>query len=250
MELLLLPIIVIASGLRLVKQYQRGVVLTLGKFTSIRQPGLRFIVPVIQSLQKVDIRTKVVDVPEQEAITRDNIPVRISAVVYYRLTDAARAILEVENFHWAVSQIAQTTMRNSVGEVSLDELLQSRSKISEKIKDEVDKVTDAWGVSVEALELKDIIIPEGLKRTISKEAEAERERRAVIIKAEGEKSAAENLSLAAQMLAKTPGALHLRTLQSINDISSDQSNTTIWMLPVETLEAIKGFAQNFAKNSK
>ena len=250
MELLLLPVIVIASGLRLVKQYQRGVVLTLGKFTSIREPGLRFIVPVIQSLQKVDIRTKVVDVPEQEAITRDNIPVRISAVVYYRLTDAARAILEVENFHWAVSQIAQTTMRNSVGEVSLDELLQSRSKISEKIKDEVDKVTDAWGVSVEALELKDIIIPEGLKRTISKEAEAERERRAVIIKAEGEKSAAENLSLAAQMLAKTPGALHLRTLQSINDISSDQSNTTIWMLPVETLEAIKGFAQNFAKNSK
>lgn len=223
-----------------VNQYERGVVFTLGKFSGIRNPGWTVIIPVFQSIKKVDIRTKAVDVPDQEAITKDNIPVRINAVVYYKIQDAGKAILEVENFFYAVSQIAQTTMRNAVGEITLDELLQKRESVASKIQTRVDNLTDAWGIDVESVELKDVVIPENLKRTISKEAEAEREKRSVIIKAEGEKIAATNLSEAATMLAKSPGALHLRTLQSINDLSSDQSNTTIWMVPIEGLEALKG----------
>lgn len=241
--LILFVVIVILSSIRQVNQYERGVLFTLGTYTKINQPGWRIVLPVIQSMTKVDIRTKAVDVPDQEAITKDNIPVRINAVVYYRITDSAKAVLEVENFFWATSQVAQTTMRNSVGEVTLDELLQNRASIAAKIKATVDAQTDPWGIDVESLELKDVIIPENLKRTISKEAEAEREKRAVIIKAEGEKIAAVNITDAAQMLAKAPGALHLRTLQSINDLSSDQSNTTIWMVPVEGFAALKGVAE-------
>jgi len=236
-------IVILLSSIRQVNQYQRGVLFTLGTYTKINQPGWRIVLPVIQSMTKVDIRTKAVDVPDQEAITKDNIPVRINAVVYYRITDAAKAVLEVENFFWATSQVAQTTMRNAVGEVTLDGLLQNRATIAEKIKLTVDAQTDPWGIDVESVELKDVIIPENLKRTISKEAEAEREKRSVIIKAEGEKIAAKNLTEAAHMLAEAPGALHLRTLQSINDLSSDQSNTTIWMVPVEGFAALKGVAE-------
>ena len=238
--------------IRQINQYERGILFTLGKFTGIKKPGWRIVIPVLQSLQKVDIRTKAVDVPDQEVITKDNIPVNINAVVYYKIIDASKAVLEVENFYYAISQLAQTTMRNSVGEKTLDELLQKRAEIAEKIKTELDDKTDKWGIDVEALELKDVIIPENLKRTISKEAEAEREKRAVIIKAEGDKIAAENLSLAANVLSQTPGAMHLRTLQAINDLSSDQSNTTIWMVPIDVLEALKGFAQTgaFTKNKK
>ena len=242
MEYILIAVVVILLiSIKQVNQYERGVVFTLGRFTSIKEPGWRVVVPVFQSIQKVDIRVKAVDVPDQEAITKDNIPVRINAVVYYKIVETSKAILEVENFYWATSQIAQTTMRNAVGEVTLDELLQNRAEIAKKIKEQVDTTTDPWGIDVEALELKDVVIPEDLKRTISKEAEAEREKRAVIIKAEGEKIAAENLSKAANTLAQNKGALHLRTLQSINDISSDQSNTTIWMVPVEIMEAFSKF---------
>lgn len=243
LPLLILILVVIVSSIRQVNQYERGVLFFLGTFSRISQPGWRLVFPVIQSMTKVDIRTKAVDVPDQEAITKDNIPVRINAVVYYRIVDAAKATLEVENFFWATSQVAQTTMRNSVGEVTLDELLQNRQAIADKIKLTVDRQTDPWGIDVESLELKDVIIPENLKRTISKEAEAEREKRAVIIISEGEKAAAQNLSDAANMLGKSPGALHLRTLQSINDLSSDQSNTTVWMVPVEGFAALKGIAE-------
>ncbi len=229
--------------LRQINQYERGVMFTLGRFTGLKDPGWRLVIPIFQSLTKVDIRTKAVDVPDQEAITKDNIPVRINAVVYYRIVDAGKAVLEVENFFWATSQVAQTTMRNAVGEVTLDELLQKRARIAEGIKTIVDAQTDPWGIDVESVELKDVIIPENLKRTISKEAEAEREKRSVIIKAEGEKIAAQNITDAAAMLAKAPGALHLRTLQSINDLSSDQSNTTIWMVPVEGFAALRGVAE-------
>jgi len=198
-------------------------------------------------MKKIDIRTKAVDVPDQEAITKDNIPVRINAVVYYKIVDSGKAVLEVENFFWATSQVAQTTMRNAVGEVTLDQLLQNRAEIAGRIKERVDTTTDPWGIDVEAVELKDIIIPENLKRTISKEAEAEREKRAVIIKAQGDREAADNLAAAAKVLTGTPGALHLRTLQSINDLSSDESNTTVWMIPTEVLDAIKGFGEVMKK---
>ena len=227
------------SIIKQINQYERGVVFTLGKYTGDRMPGWRPIIPIIQRLHKVNIRTKTVDVPNQEVITRDNIPVQINAVVYYKVKDAPKSIIEVEDFRYAVSQLAQTSMRNSVGERTLDELLQKRNEIAEIIKIELDQKTDPWGIDVEMLELKDVIIPNDLKRTISKEAEAEREKRAVIIKAQGDKEAAHNLAEAAKTLNTMPGAMHLRTLQAINDLSSDQSNTTIWMLPIEVLEAVK-----------
>lgn len=250
MELIgLLPFVIIGMVvfIRQVNQYERGVKFTLGKFTSIQEPGWRIVIPVFQSMSKVDIRTKAVDVPDQEAITKDNIPVRINAVVYYKVANAGKAILEVENFYYAVSQLAQTTMRNAVGEVSLDQLLQKRADIAEKIEKYVDEKTDPWGIDIQAVELKDIVIPENLKRTISKEAEAEREKRAVIINSEGDRIAADNLAAAAKILTGTPGAMHLRTLQTINDLSSDESNTTIWMMPMEVLQAIKGYSDKVNK---
>jgi regulator of protease activity HflC (stomatin/prohibitin superfamily) len=243
----IIALVVILFSIRQVNQYERGVVFTLGKFTGIRQPGWRLVVPIFQKMRKMDIRTKTVDVPDQEIITKDNIPANINAVVYYKIIDASKAVLAVEDFFYAISQLAQTTMRNAVGERTLDELLQKRAEIAEAIKIELDEKTNQWGIDVEALELKDIIIPENLKRTISKEAEAEREKRAVIIKAQGDREAADNLAAAAQTLARTPGAMHLRTLQAINDLSSDQSNTTIWMIPTEILEAIKGFSDKINK---
>jgi len=180
-----------------------------------------------------------VDVPDQEAITKDNISVKVNAVIYYKISDAAKAVIEVENFYYAVSQLAQTTMRNAVGEVDLDKLLSSRDEVSERIKLVVDKASDPWGVKVESVELKDINLPEDMKRTIAKQAEAEREKRAVIIKAEGEVIAAENMAKAANILASSQGALHLRTLQTINDVSSDQSNTLVFAVPLEVLRAFE-----------
>lgn len=232
-----------------IDQFEKGVMFTRGKFTGIKQPGWVFYFPLFQRIRVVDIRTRAVDVPYQEAITRDNIPVRINAVVYYSVKDVSRAVLEVMDYADAISQLAQTTMRNSIGERELDELLQNRAQIAEQIKIELDGKTDKWGIDVSALELKDVVIPEELKRTISKEAEAEREKRAVIIKAQGDREAAKNLSAAARTLAETPGALHLRTLQAINDLSSDQSNTTIWMIPIDALEAVKGFSDLMKKSA-
>lgn len=237
-----LPIIIIALVIliRQVKQYQKGVLFTMGKFSGIKEPGWRLVIPIFQSMYKVDMRVKAVDVPSQEAITKDNVSCKVNAVIYYKVRNAGKAIIEVENFFYAVSQLAQTTMRNVVGETTLDQLLTQRDEISKKIEDIVDTASDPWGIEVISVELKDVILPENMKRTMAKEAEAEREKRAVIIKAEGEVVSAENMSKAAKMLAEAPGALHLRTLQSVNDLSSDQSNTTIWMLPIEALRALEG----------
>ncbi|PKL36600.1 hypothetical protein CVV38_01720 [Candidatus Peregrinibacteria bacterium HGW-Peregrinibacteria-1] len=230
-------------SIREVKQYERGVKFTLGKFSNLAQPGWRLVIPIFQSMRKVDIRVHAVDVPDQEAISEDNISVNISAVIYYRVSDAVKAVIEVENYFYAVSQLAQTTMRNAVGEVHLDDLLKNRDEIAKGIKQKVDTSTDSWGIEVQAVELKDIKMPDDLKRTMAKVAEAEREGKAVIVKANAELEAAENLSKAATKLAEAPGALHLRTLQTINDLSSDQSNTTIWMVPIEGLEAIGRIAK-------
>ena len=231
--------VIILISIRQVNQYQRGVKFMLGKYTHTVEPGWRIILPIIQSMTKVDIRVKAVDVPFQEAITKDNISAKINAVIYYKVADAARAILEVENFWFAVSQLAQTTMRNVVGELELDQLLANREAAAQKIKEIVDKATDPWGIKVESVELKDVILPDNMQRTIAKQAEAERERRAVIIKSEGELSAAQNLADAAQTLSSQPGALHLRTLSTLNDLSSDQSNTVIFAIPLEILRAFE-----------
>ena len=236
-------VIVVITLLRSIVQideYERGVKFTCGKFSSIMEPGWNVVLPIFQSYKKIDIRTKAVDVPEQDAITKDNVSVRINAVIYYKIFDASKAILEVENFYYAVSQLAQTTMRNVVGSVSLNELLGEREKISTEICNIIDEATDPWGIKVENVELKDVSLPEEMKRVIAKAAEAEREKEAILTKAKGEVEASKNLAIAAQTMATTPGAMHLRTLSTINDISSDQSNTIIFCLPIEVLEAIKG----------
>ncbi len=234
---------ILLISLRQVNQYQRGVKFTFGRFSGIMQPGWRVILPIFQSYTKVDVRTKAVDVPNQDAITKDNVSTKINAVIYYKVVDASKAVLEVEDFYFATSQLAQTTMRNVVGEVTLDQLLSERSTISDRIKTIVDAATDAWGIKVDNVELKDISLPEDMQRVIARQAEAEREKRAVITKAEGEAIAAENLAKAAEMLSAVPGALHLRTLNSINDLSSDKSNTVVFALPVEVLKAIEGLAK-------
>ncbi len=242
--ILILAIIVIPlSFLREVKQYERGVVLTMGKYTGLRTPGWSIIVPIFQKMEKVDLRVKAVDVPDQKVITRDNVSASINAVIYYKVSDAAKAVLEVENFRYAVSQLAQTTMRNIVGSAELDEVLAERDKLSDKIRTIIDAETDQWGISVDNVELKDFFLPEDMERTIAKQAEAEREKRAVIINAEGEVAAAENIAKAASILASAPGALHLRTLQTINDLSSDQSNTVIFATPIEVLRAVEGIGE-------
>lgn len=235
--------ILILSSLKQINQYERGVRFTMGKFSGIMEPGWRILIPVFQTFKKVDIRVKAVDVPDQKAITRDNVSVTVNAVIYYKVAFAEKAVIEVENFFYAISQYAQTTMRNIVGSVTLDELLSKRDEIADRIKEIVDKETDEWGIKVNNVELKDVSLPESMERTIAKQAEAEREKRAVIINSEGELAAAANIAAAAKMLAASDGALHLRTLQAINDISSDQSNTVVFMTPMEVLKAFEGFGK-------
>ncbi|OGZ63965.1 MAG: hypothetical protein A2812_02175 [Candidatus Staskawiczbacteria bacterium RIFCSPHIGHO2_01_FULL_36_16] len=234
-------ILIILASIKQINQYEKGIRFTLGKYTGLMNPGWRLVFPIVQSYQKVDLRVKAVDVPNQEAITKDNISVGVNAVIYYKVANADKAILEVENYFYAISQLAQTTMRNVVGQVDLDELLSARDRVSENIRNIIDIATDPWGIKVSNVELKDIALPEEMKRVIGKQAEAEREKRAIIIKAEGEVMAANNMAKAAETLASAKGALHLRTLQSINDISSDQSNTIVFAVPLEVLRAFEGF---------
>ena len=233
-------IIIILRSLRQINEYERGVLFRFGKFEKIMNPGLNLVLPIIHSFKKVDIRTKAVDVPAQDAITADNVSIKINAVLYYKIFDASKAIIAVENFQFAVAQLAQTTMRNAVGAVTLDELLGSRDKISDQICNIVDEATDPWGIKIENVELKDVSLPEEMQRVIAKVAEAEREKNAVIMKSVGEVESAENLAKAAELMGSTPGALHLRTLATLNDLSSDQSNTIIFAIPIEVLEAFKG----------
>jgi regulator of protease activity HflC (stomatin/prohibitin superfamily) len=239
-----LILFILVISLRQVNQYERGIKFTMGRYTGMVGPGWRLVIPVFQSMRKVDLRLKAVDVPAQDAITKDNVSAKINAVIYYKIVDAAKSVIDVENIHYAVLQLAQTTMRNIVGEVTLDELLSQRVVISEKIESIVDEATLTWGVEVSTVELKDINLPPDMVRTIGKQAEAERERRAVIINSEGEVAAAENLAKAANILAASSGALHLRTLNSINDISSDQSNTVVFTIPLEILKAFSGMKQS------
>jgi len=231
----------ILSFLKQVNQYERGVVYTMGKFTGLYDPGWHIIWPIFQKMTKVDIRTKAVDVQKQDTITKDNVSCKLNAVIYYKITDAGKAVNEVEDVFYAVLQLAQTTMRRVAGEVTLDELLMEREKIAQQILQIVEQSATEWGLDVSAVELKDIELPDTMIRTMAKQAEAERERRAVIINSQGEVSAAENLAKAANLLSNSPGALHLRTLNSINDISSDQSNTVVFAVPMEVLRAFEGF---------
>ncbi len=248
--LLVIIAIILLSSIKQINQYERGILFTCGKFSRVLEPGWKIVLPIFQSFTKVDIRTLAVDVPAQEAITKDNVSVKINAVIYYKIFDAGKAICEVQNYYYAVSNLAQTTMRNVVGAVTLDELLSERDKISGSICQIIDEATDPWGIKVENVELKDVSLPEEMKRVIAKAAEAEREKQAILTKAAGEVEAANNLAHAATIMGNTPGALHLRTLSTLNDLSSDQSNTIIFAVPIEVLDAVKGLSNKLNNPNK
>ncbi len=221
----------IISGIKVVNQYERGVVLTLGKYTGIRAPGLRVVVPVFQRLIRVDVRSTPIDVPKQEIITKDNVTVGVDAVVYLRVIEASKAVLETTNYIYATSQFAQAALRDVAGNADLDELLSKREEISQQIKTIVDAETDRWGIDVENVKIQNIELPQDMKRAMAKQAEAERERRGVVIAAEGEKQAAQAVADAAAMLSKIPGGINIRTLQTLEKISVESSQKTLVVLP-------------------
>ena len=229
----LVVLLIVLPGIRIINQYERGVVLRLGKYSRTLEPGFRVIIPYIDKMTKVDVRTTPMDVPKQEVITRDNVTVNVDAVVYSRVIDAQKAVLETTNYRYATATFAQTALRDVTGNFDLDELLSKRDEISTQIKEIVDAQTDKWGIDIENVKLQNIELPADMKRAMAKQAEAERERRAAIISAEGEKSAATAVAEAAQLLAQTPGGLNIRTLQTLEKISTDPSQKTVILLPTD-----------------
>ena len=241
--LIILVIFIAAPGIRIINQYERGVVLTLGKFSGVKGPGLRLLIPYVQTMRRVDVRTTPIDVPKQEVITKDNVTVGVDAIVYFRVIDSSQAVLETTNYVYATSQFAQAALRDVTGNFELDDLLSKREEISQKIKEIVDAQTDKWGIDVENVKLQNIELPHDMKRAMAKQAEAERERRAAIITAEGEKAAAAAVSEAAAMLSKTPGGINVRTLQTLEKISGEPSQKTLVILPSELTGKINDFIQ-------
>ncbi len=230
----------ILSGIKIINQYERGVILTLGRFTGVRQPGLRIVVPIFQQIIKVDVRSTPVDVPSQEVITKDNVTIKVDAVVYFRVIDTAKAVLETNNYRYATAQFAQAALRDVVGNVEMDSLLSQREQISQEIKRIVDSETDKWGIDVENVKIQNIELPQDMKRAMAKQAEAERERRAVIISAAAEKAAAQGVAEAAAILAKTPGGMGIRTLQTLEKISVEPSQKTLFVLPADLSDTVRG----------
>jgi regulator of protease activity HflC (stomatin/prohibitin superfamily) len=229
-------LVTVAAGVRLVQQYQRGVVLRFGRLLpAIREPGLRLLIPFADRMVKVPVQTVVMNVPGQGAITRDNVTLNVDAVVYFRVVDPARAVVNVENYVGAVSQVAQTSLRSVIGRADLDTMLSDREQVNAELRAVIDTPTEEWGVSVDRVEIRDIALPEGMRRSMSRQAEAERDRRARVISADGEFQASERLAAAAQVMAETPGALQLRLLQTVGDVAGDQNTTLIMPLPIELL---------------
>jgi regulator of protease activity HflC (stomatin/prohibitin superfamily) len=236
--LVIIVIIFVLSGIKVINQYERGVILTLGRFTGMQEPGLRIVIPIFQRLIKVDIRTNTIDIPKQEVITKDNVTVNVDAVVYFRVKAAEKAVLEVTDYIYASSQFAQAALRDVTGNAELDSLLGKRDEISQQIKAIVDVQTEKWGIDVENVKIQNIELPQDMKRAMAKQAEAERERRAVIITAEGEKAAAQAVADAAGILSKIPGGINIRTLQTLEKISVEASQKTLVVLPTELTGAI------------
>jgi len=237
--LIIVILLFIASGIKIVREYERGVIFRLGRLVGARGPGLFFVIPIIETMVKVDLRTITYDVPTQEVITKDNVTVRVNAVVYYRVVDPEKAVTEVMDYKYATAQIAQTTLRSVIGQAELDELLSEREKLNVKLQKIIDEATNPWGVKVTAVEIKDVELPEEMKRIMAMQAEAERERRAKIIRADGEYQAARKLLEAAQILEQSRSALMLRVLQTLNEVSTNQANTIILPIPIEILEYFK-----------
>jgi regulator of protease activity HflC (stomatin/prohibitin superfamily) len=224
---------------RIIREYESGVKFRFGKYVQKLKPGLRLVIPIVHEIRRIDLRTITQDVPQQKCLTKDNVTITINAVVYFRVSDAEKAVLQVKDAYFAVTQLAQTTLRNSIGGVELDELLSNLKEISKEIKNIVDFETDPWGIKVEKVEIKDIKIPDEMERVIAKVAEAEREKKAIIVKSQGEVEAAKKLAIAAESISKSPGAMHLRTLSALNDLSSDKSNTVVFAIPVEILKSFE-----------
>jgi regulator of protease activity HflC (stomatin/prohibitin superfamily) len=248
--LILFILFYLLIGLRVLNQYERGVTLTLGRYTGTRNPGLTWIFVGFQRIIRVDLRVDTVDIPQQEVITKDNVTVGINAVVYYRVTTPDRAVLEIQNYRSAVALYAQAALRDVIGGVELDTLLSEREKIADEIKKIVDVATDPWGIDVGTIKIQDIELPADMKRVMAKQAESERERRAIIIRAEGEYSASEKLAQAAEKLSAASGGLSMRTLQTIEKINPDPSKTVIFALPLEIFEGLKGLAKAITKKDR
>ena len=236
--IVLLGVFVVFSGIRMLYQYERGVVFTLGKFSNVREPGLTIVIPILQSMRKVDMRIKTAEVPRQEVITKDNIPMLVNAVVYFKVINPEAAIIKIEDYMFAIRQYTQAALRDVIGNNDMDFFLQEREKIAGSIKEIVDSETSEWGLDVESIKIQEVELPAEMKRAMAKQAEAERNRRAVIIASQGELSASENLREAAENLAKSSGALHLRTLQTIRDIAADPSEKIVMLLPMDLGEVV------------
>ncbi len=234
--LIIVALLLLSSAIRVVREYERGVVFRLGRLIGAKGPGIIFLIPIVDRMVKVDLRTVTLDVPSQEIITKDNVTVRVNAVVYFRIIDPERAIVEVENYLAATSMIAQTTLRSIIGQAELDELLAEREKLNERLQSVIDQQTDPWGVKVTAVEIKDVEIPQTMQRAMAAQAEAERERRAKIISAQGEFQAAQKLAEAAQIMAREPGAMQLRFLQTVREATSEKASVFILPVPIELLE--------------
>ncbi len=243
-SILVIIIMILASAIRILKEYERGVIFRLGRLITTKGPGIIFLWPLIDKMVKVSLRTVVMDVPPQDVITKDNVSVQVNAVLYFRVVDPSRSVVEVENFLFATSQLSQTTLRSVVGQISLDDLLTERDKINAQLQEIIDEHSDPWGIKVSLVEVKHIDLPEEMKRSMAKQAEAERERRAKIIAAEGEFQAAQKLTDAAKIIDETPSALQLRFLQTLVEIGVEKNTTTIFPLPIDL---IKPYLDNMAK---
>ncbi len=233
---LILLILLLSSAIKIVQEYERGVIFRLGRFVGVRGPGLFLIIPIVDRMVKVDLRVVTLDVPSQEAITRDNVTVKVNAVAYFRVVDPAAAVINVEDYQRATSQIAQTTLRNVIGQSELDEILAHREKINAELRRIIDEATEPWGVRVEIVEIKDVELPPGMQRAMARQAEAEREKRAKIIHAEGEFQAARTLAEAANVISQSPAALQLRYLQTLTEIAVEQNSTIIFPVPLELID--------------
>ena len=245
---LVLLIVLLVSMLKILREYERGVVFMLGRFWSVKGPGLIIIIPILQEMTRVDLRTMVLDVPTQDVISRDNVSVKVNAVVYMRVVDPEKAIIQVENYFEATSQLAQTTLRSVLGQHELDEMLSGREKLSTNIQDILDQQTDGWGIKVSNVEMKQVDLDESMVRAIARQAEAERERRAKVIHAEGELQASAKLLESAQTLAKQPESLQLRYLQTLTEITSDKTNTIVFPLPMDLVEPFLKNIKNVNKS--
>jgi regulator of protease activity HflC (stomatin/prohibitin superfamily) len=245
LTVILVALFIMANAIRILKEYERGVIFRLGRLIGAKGPGLIFLIPIVDKMQRVDLRTVTFDVPPQDVITRDNVTIKVNAVLYFRVMDANKAIVNVENYMMATSQIAQTTLRSILGQFELDDLLSTRDKINQKLAQIIDDQTEPWGIKVSVVEVKNVDLPVEMQRAIARQAEAERERRAKIIHAEGEHQAAERLAAAAEIMSKNPATLQLRYLQTLTEIAAEKNSTTIFPLPIDMITPFLKAAQKY-----